>query len=142
MRMLLNDIIRTHYVFSQVTGALSDAALVRDSYTATAYIDDIAQDICATVPQCTGCKNTTSRSKAFCTAQRLRSYTLLFPLYVAGLYAGPATQIKPWIIKQMQFISDEMGIRNASVVAETLERGDATCPWDVYAMLGSYAFAA
>ena len=39
-------------------------------------------------------------------------------------------------------MASEIGIRNAAVVANILERGDGTNPWIVYALLGSYAFAA
>lgn len=142
MRILLNDIIRAHYVYvSRDTESLKNESSSRSSYIAT-RIDDIAKDICATVPQYTEHKITTPRSKVYCTTQRLRCYTLLFPLYVAALYASSASQIKRWTIKQLRFMSDDMGIRNASVVAEILGKGGRTCPWDVHAVLGSYAFAA
>ncbi len=141
MRILLNDIIRTHYVSRDIE-YFSNASPSRNPYTATCYIDDIARDICASVPQFTEYRNTTPRDKVCCTTQRLRCYTLLFPLYVAGLYASSVTQMRPWIVKQLLFMSDEMSIRNASVLAEILGRGERTCPWDVYAVLGSYAFAA
>lgn len=141
MRILLNDIIRTHNVSRDIRSSNSTSSSYNSSL-ATGYIDSLAKDICATAPQFTGCENTAPRSKAYCTAQRLRCYTLLFPLYVAGLYASSATQVKPWIVKLLRFMSHEISIRNASVVAEILERGDETCPWDVYAILGSYAFAA
>lgn len=146
MRMLLNEIIRTHngpHHVSRDAENLENASSLRNSSIATGYIDSIAKDICATAPQFTGYENPKPRSKAaYCTTQRLRCYTLLFPLYVAGFYASSTTQIKPWITKQLRFMSDDMGIRNASVVAGILETGAGTCPWDVYAVLGSYAFAA
>lgn len=141
MRVLLNDIIRTHYV-SRDTDFSNNESFSRSSYVATDYIDVIATEICATVPQYTGHNITTFRSKAYCMIQRLQCYTLLFPLYVAGSYASCTTQIKPWIVKQLRSMSHEMGIRNASVVAGILERDNGTCPWDVYAVLGGYAFAA
>ena len=140
-RMLLNDTMRTYYI-SLNTDSLDSAHAAGDSASATGYIDSAAKEICASVPQLIGYENSTSRNKTHCTTQKLKCYTLLFPLYVAGLYASSVTQIKPWIIKQLRFMSDELGIRNAKVVAEMLERGRGTCPWDVYAMLGSYAFAA
>ncbi|CAD6582208.1 MAG: hypothetical protein ASARMPRED_000899 [Alectoria sarmentosa] len=141
MRILLNDIIRT-YRDSKNTSPFNDGPSSPKSSIAAACIDEIAKGICATAPQFTGYETTTPRSKAYCTTQRLRCYTLLFPLYVAGLYASSTTQIKPWIVKQLRFMSNEIGIPNAKVVAEILERGGGTCPWDVYAVLGSYAFAA
>ena len=140
MRVLLNDIIRAEYT-SRGTKSLNRLPSYHNSSTATACIDDVAKQICATVPQFT-IDEKTQGNKASCTTQKLRYYTLLFPLYVAGLYASSTTQIKPWIIKQLRFMSEEMRIRNASVVADVLERGEGVCPWDVYALLGSYAFAA
>ena len=141
MRILLHDMIRAKYA-SRGTKSLNSPSSRCDPSTANSRIDDIAKEICATAPQFTGNGKTTPRSKTYCTTQRLQCYTLLFPLYVAALYASSTTQIKPWVIKQLRFMSDEMGIRNASLVREILERDEGVCPWDVYAVLGSYAFAA
>ena len=141
MRILVNDVIRAHRV-SRDTGLSRNGSASQTPCIASSCIDGLAREICASAPQVAGHENTTSSSKADFPTQRLRCYALLFPLYVAALHASPATQIKPWIIKQLHFMSDERGIRNASVVADILERGAGTCPWDVYAVLGSYAFAA
>ena len=140
MRILLSDMIRTSYV-PQNINTLQDASSSRISSIATGHIDCIAKEVCAAVPQYVY-GDAKVGSKAYGTAQRLRCYTLLFPLYVAALHASDTTKIKPWTVKQLRFMSDEMRIRNASVVAELLERGGRACPWDVYAVLGSYAFAA
>ena len=141
MRILLNDIIRTYW-FSQETGYSNGVSSAHDASVAMSHIDIIAKDICATAPPFMGYESPARKTKAFTITQRLRCYTLLFPLYVAGLYASSTTQIKPWVIKQLRFMSDVLGIGNASVVVEILERGKNTCLWDVYAILGSYAFAA
>lgn len=141
MRILLNDIVRTHCV-EGATGSCEEASTLLNLGIATNNIDILAKEICATAPQYTAYKNTTAESKTYSATQRLRCYTLLFPLYVAGLYASDTTKIKPWVIKQLRFMSNEIGIRNASFVAETLESANRTNPWSVYAMLGSYAFAA
>ena len=129
MRVLLNNIIRTY-------------SPSRNSGMVTSTIDSIAKDICASVPQYTGSKDYTPSGTDSSTAQMLRCYALLFPLYVAGLYASASSGIKAWTIKQLRFMANQFGIRNANVVTEILERDEGTSPWDVYAMLGSYAFAA
>ena len=69
-------------------------------------------------------------------------YTLIFPLYIAGR-SQAVPDVKPWIIKQLHYISNHFYVRNAGIVAKMLEGGDEDnrSPWDVYAMLGSYAFA-
>ena len=141
MRVLLNDIIRVEYA-SRGTKSFNDSFSYHGSSILTGYIDDIAKEVCASVPHFTNHEKTISRVEAHCTAQKLRCYTLLFPLYVAGLYASATTRIKPWIVKQLRFMSKAMGIQNASFIADVLERNEGTCPWDVYAALGSYAFAA
>ena len=141
MRILLNDIIRTYCVQS-ANGSCRECSPACNSDIATHSIDAMAKDICATAPQYTEYENAAAKSKNDPGSQILRCYTLLFPLYVAGLFASSTTKMKPWIIKQLRFISNEIGIRNASVVAEILERADGTSPWSVYAILGSYAFAA
>ena len=141
MRILLHDIIRT-YGLSKEAEHPTGVSSIRNASVTTAHIDVIAKDICASAPQFMGYGNPTRKSQAFTTAQRLQCYTLLFPLYVAGLYSSSTTQVKSWVIKQLRFMSDVIGIQNASIVVKILERGNKTCPWDVYAMLGSYAFAA
>lgn len=141
MRMLLNDTIRT-FRASRDTAYCTNCSASHAPFVATSRIDNIAKDICASAPQLTRDDSTLLGSKANCATQSLQCYTLLFPLYVAGMYASSATQIKPWIVKQLRFMADEMRIRNALVVADILEKSDGTCPWDVYAVLGSYAFAA
>jgi hypothetical protein len=39
-------------------------------------------------------------------------------------------------------MSEQLGIKNADIVADILLNGAQTRPWDLYAILGSYAFAA
>ena len=143
MRILLNNVIRSVHNISQDTeSCFQGGSFHRSMSMATDVIDSIAKEICATVPQFTRHEKSTQRSKTYSMTQKLQSYTLLFALYVAGLYASPGTQIKPWVIKQLRFMSHDMGIRNADVVADILVKDERTCPWDVYAVLGSYAFAA
>lgn len=141
MRILLNDIIRT-YCIESPTGSSKRVATFPMLNTAINNIDVLAKEICASAPQYTVFENTAPPSQSNSATQKLRCYTLLFPLYVAGLYGSGNTKITPWIIKQLRFMSNDIGIRNASFVAETLESARGTNPWSVYAMLGSYAFAA
>jgi hypothetical protein len=141
MRILLNDIMRT-YCIEMAMQSHNDASSFRHWDIATTTIDSMARDICAAAPQYTMYGNVNPEIKNNSPIRRIQCYTLLFPFYVAGLYASSTTKIKPWIIKQLRFMSKEMGIGNASIVAEILERGDGISPWSVYAILGSYAFSA
>jgi len=141
MRILLNDIIRT-YCIESPTEFSKEVTTFHVLNTAINNIDVLAKEICATAPQYTVYEDTTPMRQTNFATQRLRCYTLLFPLYVASLYGNDTTKIKPWINNQLRFMSDNIGIRNANFVAETLESTRGTNPWSMYAMLGSYAFAA
>ena len=68
-------------------------------------------------------------------------YSLIFSLYTAGR-SRAVPDVRPWVIKQLHYIGSHFYIRNAEVVARILEREIDVCPWEVYAMLGSYAFNA
>ena len=142
MRILLNDIVRINCAVRGISTFSQETSTSLTSELATTTIDAMAKDICATAPQFIGYAKSAVKSREFTEAQRLKSYTLLFPLYVAGLYVTPSSGIKTWIIQCLQFMANDLGVRNAKVVAEILERGDGTNPWSVYAILGSYAFAA
>ena len=139
MRILLNDLLRAYLIDSD---SGTEVTISRQAEVATITIDDLAKQICASAPQYTMSGDFTLESKDYSAAQSLRCYTLLFPLYVAGMYASPETKIKSWVTNQFRFMADEIGIRNVNVVADILERADGTSPWSVYAILGSYAFAA
>ena len=105
-------------------------------------IDAIAKGICASVPQYTGYSHEKITKRSNAAIQRLRCYTLLCPLYVAGKYSSPSTNIRPWAIAQMRYLADKLNMSKAALVADTLENGCDTSPWVVYTMLGSYALAA
>ena len=124
-------------------------------------IEMLTSDICACVPQYVDCDfparhrlpasayhldhcdpGAVGAGHSHSPDHQLKCYTLIFPLYIAGR-SQAVPDVKPWIIKQLHYISSHFHVRNAGIVAKMLERGDedATSPWDVYAMLGSYAFA-
>lgn len=76
-------------------------------------------------------------------AHGLDCYSLIFPFYAAGRtpYAPAAT--KAWVVDNLRYMGSHFGIKNAETVRHIIvERGDEVCLWTIYAMLGSYAFAA
>lgn len=84
-------------------------------------------------------------------AHSLDVFTLLFPLYFCAWSRFCTPAARKWIQRQLHHMSEQWGIRNAAIVAEIIERNewgdDGTVkkrvdPWDVYRLLGSYAFAA
>lgn len=127
-------------------------------------IDELVNKICASAPQytcpelvhthsgslllhvSTSCETKDKPSSKgihiFTAAQKVRAYTLIFPFFVAGQSVATGKLKKLWIIDQLHFMASAVGIRNAEVVARLLEAGVRLNPWKVYALLGSYAFAA
>ncbi|KAI9836469.1 MAG: hypothetical protein M1819_001501 [Sarea resinae] len=179
MRIFLNDLMRTHCVNPTMTATATATTKysaekggedeeekslplrpphpATTTTTTTATIDALAQAICFSAPQFTISSSVTvPPNPSPSPQQRLANYTLLFPLYVAALYASPASPIRAWVTAHLRFLDAALGIRNAGVVAGILERGGREAgerewegerrgvmgPWDVYAVLGSYAFAA
>jgi hypothetical protein len=141
MRILLNDSIRPCY---DKIAPEDDRTLLHPTNTLlpSRVIDDLAREICATGPQFTGIENMPLKINKVSPTRRMSCYTLLFPFYVAGMFATPESKVQSWLVNQLRMISSNFGIKNASLVAEILERADGTSPWSIYAMLGSYAFAA
>jgi hypothetical protein len=164
IRILLNEMLRDYASSPAGVGwAYKEGSSLRTQAEKT--ILELVNDICASVPQYT-CPELTqpcleslsSESKhvsageassksitgirIYSPEEKVRAYTLIFPLYVAGQTVGATEQQKQWIISQLHFMSSAMGIKNAEVVAKILETGEKMNPWKVYALLGSYAFAA
>jgi hypothetical protein len=130
-------------------------------YYATTTIDQMSREICATVPQYIGgssnffCKDTTrtdlppaapvqdtriSLARQANAKQHIPCYRLIFPLYIAAQSPTASKAIKQYAIQQLHFMADHHGIKNAQAVAKILESGERRNPWNVYALLGSYAF--
>ena len=123
-------------------------------------IEKLAGEICASVTQyvdCDGAARTRlsasekpedsdrgidETSHPHTPNHKMDCYTLIFPLYVAGRSKAAANSVRPWVIRQLYYVSNHFYIRNAELVAQILEMGTDVSPWEVYAMLGSYALAA
>lgn len=142
MRILLNDTTRTAYrdiaPRGDKTSLNSPNALL-----ASQIIDDMAKEICASGPQFTGIESFSAKpANRVSPTRKMHGYTLLFPFYVAAMYASPESKVQPWVVGQLRTMSSNLEMKNARLVADVLERADGTSPWSVFAMLGSYAFAA
>lgn len=75
-------------------------------------------------------------------AENLACYTLIFPLSVAARSEASPKAIKSWVLKELHYMASHFYIRNAEAVAQIIERGTKSNPWDIYTLLGSYAFVA
>ena len=160
-RILLNESLIKHYLASPTSDDnLALIGLAHDN------IETLAGEICACVPQYVDCDGVarqrlpTSEKMELLNQtpdqildrgpvraghlhtpdHQLDCYTLIFPLYIAGSSIA-VPDVRPWVIKQLHYISSHFHVRNAGVVAQVLERETDVSPWEVYAMLGSYAFA-
>ncbi|KAF2494651.1 hypothetical protein BU16DRAFT_44664 [Lophium mytilinum] len=116
-------------------------------------IEILAREICASVPPYVDC-NGAVQQRHFASMDipvhtghlhthdhLIDCYMLIFPLYVAGL-SDTVPGMRSWVIKQLHYISSHFFIRNAQMVAQLLEGEKHVSAWEVYAMLGSYAFVA
>ena len=159
-RILLCELIFAHCP-KPPTDPASGSSQSSLGYYATTTIDQIGCEICATVPQYIGdssnpfCKdNTRPDLPPAATVQDARSslarqanakhylpcYRLIFPLYIAAQSPTTSQAIKQYAIQQLHFMADHHSIENALAVAKILESGEKRNPWNVYALLGSYAF--
>ncbi|KAL9127921.1 MAG: hypothetical protein Q9175_007641 [Cornicularia normoerica] len=161
IRILLNESLIKHCLASPTCDKYSIlTGIARDN------IEILAGEICACVPQYVDCDDaarhrlpTSEKSElpnqtpnhnldlgpggaghTHTPNHQLDCYTLIFPIYVAGR-SKAVPNVRPWVLKQLHYISGHFYVRNAEVVAQMLERETDVSPWEVYAMLGSYAFA-
>ncbi|KAL9610357.1 MAG: hypothetical protein Q9167_004927 [Letrouitia subvulpina] len=134
MRIYLNRNIREHLLAE--TAPLSRFFHSASSDVSIKTIDSLAREVCASIPQYTTLR---PPSQIKFTIETLRCHTVIFPLYVAGLYGSNTAE---WVIKQLKYISDEVGIRAAKDAVDMLEKRQDRNLSVVFARLGSYTFAA
>jgi hypothetical protein len=164
IRILLNELLHDYSSTPAGVGwAYENKELTLRVKTETTT-NELVNKICASVPQYTCPELVQNRSLSPCShastwsetnsqpsytrmriytaTEKVRSYTLIFPMFVAAQSIAATDYQKLWVIGQLHFMASAMGLRNAEVVAKILEAGVKINPWKVYALLGSYAFAA
>lgn len=114
----------------------------------------VVQEICATVPQMTDCNGPAQHKLPAGSHEAqhthtlphfLDTYILLLGLYAAAWSRGCSVRARLWIIEQLDKIADHFGVKEAVAVAAILKKQDGEArisPWEVYRLIGSYAFAA
>lgn len=129
--------------------------------TAKINIENLGSEICASVPQYNDCKSVATehllcsefsttpedgisdiRYHLHSPSHTSECYTLIYPLFVAGQSRYTPETTRTWIQNELRYMGSHFGIRNAELTCHILEKGERVNPWEVYAMLGSYAFAA
>ena len=160
-RILLNESLIEQYMASPTSDG--NSALLTKAYD---HIRKLSGEICASVPQYLDCYDTARQrlpisknwessvqtsnpgldhgpwksSHLHTPNHQLYCYTLVFPLYVAGR-CKVFQDVRVWVIEQLRYIGSHFCVRNAEVVTQVLERESDANPWEIYARLGSYAFA-
>lgn len=151
------------FLNESLIGNCSESPSGEDPLPALAYenIGTLARQICACVPQFVDCAGPAQQrlphfnnSEAFEKPTGVPSsehshtlhhqadcHSLIFPLYVAGR-SPSSPKFRLWIIKQLHYMGSHFYIRHAELVAQMLEQQTNTDPWEVYSMLGAYAFNA
>jgi hypothetical protein len=132
-----------------------------DKYTAMmeaaqSNVEVLAREICAGAPQYIDCGGAARQVRppseksqhtlsgtchSHIPNHRAACHSIIFALYTAGR-SKASSDVRRWVIEQLHYMGSHFCSRNAEVVAQILDRGDDPCPWEVYGMLGGYAFNA
>jgi hypothetical protein len=104
-------------------------------------MSQISEDICAAVPQFLLPGARTDGQIPFSPLRKLQCFSLLPSLYIAG-QLSPTKGLRDWVIRVMNHMADAGNMKIAKNVADMLKNTSNVDYWDVYAMLGCYAFAA
>lgn len=103
-------------------------------------IDEIAQKICASVPQVVLPGVCQDSRQYFSPLQTLQCCTLLTPLYLAAQMSSNM-YLKEWIIRSLYHMATAGNMMIAKEVADILRRKPEVSHWTIYTMVGSYAIA-
>lgn len=154
-RILLNQVIHEYSARKMAAQAEDRELLLSPQEKSASTIRSLGSDICASVPQFIGdvadppfskipaTKSFASRlqrSRLADATQHLPCYRLIYPLYIAALSRLSLPSLTQYAIEQLRFMAEYHAIENAAKVADILESGEKREPWDVYVLLGSYAF--
>jgi hypothetical protein len=126
------------------------------SQRAEATSHALIEEICATTPRMTDCGfaardklppnvSSSNVNHSHTQSHYLDVYVLIFSLYVAAWSTCCPTSTRLWIMKELDWIAEHFGVKQAKVVVDALRDMNTKGrlgPWEVYQLLGSYAFAA
>lgn len=103
-------------------------------------IDACARDIIASVPAFIIPNERPGNTEPFSPVQMLECYTLLPPMYLASRLSRDRG-LSAWTFGIMDHMAEVGGMRMAKVTVDTLRNDKTVAYWDIYALLGGYAFA-
>ena len=89
-----------------------------------------------------GLNRSKSESDGFTLYEMSRCYSLIFPLYIAGASEVCHSSLRQWVLYMLEYMQNNIGIKEAAVAAGCLKQRETINPWSVYAKIGSYSFSA
>lgn len=92
-----------------------------------AFIKEMVSHICAAMPFCLGIIDSTGKVPKDSRPSPIGGYFSVLPLYIAMVSAEDGSENQAWIQGKLDFISNAMGIRLATLLAHR-EKKD---PWDI-----------
>ncbi len=127
-RIMLHEAIRDQLPLLSRSDnpVLDDKELELQERASMEVIIQLRDDVLASVPQNT---QDTMRGTSFL-ADGSRAYFILWPLYLVAAMNASTEEIRAWCIKRLRIIGDELGIRQAEVLADFLQRKKDVVVWE------------
>jgi hypothetical protein len=144
------DVYPTHYAM-QTCNALRSMRLemeqlMRDrcrgcNTDASETINEIARQICRTVPQYIMPHGRPENAEPFTPMQKLKCKVLLAPLFQAAQLSTEAC-VQEWVWRSLEYMSERGNMRIAREVLNLSKKRQNIDHWTIWAMAGCYAMAA
>ena len=132
VRLLLNELIlnQAYYVYQNIQESVllwNDISLLENQILASnATLLQLSQDICSSVPYFLGFNQ---NSKSTQTPKTVNGNLLLWPLYTAACTDLVSGMMRDWVAGRLRWISEVMGIRQATPLAYTLSIKQDLLEW-------------
>ena len=104
-----------------------------------AIINETIYEICAAVPQFILPGARPINNVPFAPLQTMQCYAMLPPMFAAAQLSNDV-EVRGWAVRALRYMADGSGMEMASRFADIIETSQETPFWNVYAMMGSYAF--
>lgn len=143
VRIMLNEFLQENLnICMEVDGSKDPTLEMSPIQTISTLVTELSASVYQYAGGCCIHRKSGSGKPTHSPKQILDCYTLLYPLYVAGRSIFISNTQRSSIIRDLRFIHSHLGIENACLVADTIENDPGKDPWQVFASIGSYGFAA
>ena len=134
LRVLLNELImhQLRYIVGTDVGAYTEwqnpLSIETQLSISKSNLLQLCQDICASVPYFLNFnQNIEAASRDI--PKAVNGNYLMWPLYCAGCTEVVSDIMRMWVARRLQWIADNLGIRQAAVLALTLSRQQDLLEW-------------